>query len=83
MNFHDIADACDIECFRGDMKMTEDGARRPMFVRPLIGLLVQKLTFRREFVLGPNLLVMNQRTLARAVKPVLEGGDGDGICHES
>lgn len=60
------------------MQMAQDGAGDAMLVRPLIGFLVQELSLCGEPVLRPHLLIVDQRALARAVKPVLERGEGDG-----
>jgi len=40
---------------------------------------VKELAFSGELVFRPDLLVVDEGTLARAVKPVLEGGERDRI----
>jgi hypothetical protein len=40
--------------------------------------LVQDADFRGEAVLGPRLLDVDERALARAVEVVLQRGEGDG-----
>jgi hypothetical protein len=39
-----------------------------------MGFLMQILPLGREFVLGPDLLQMDQRALPRTIQPVLERG---------
>ena len=79
MNLHDVADAGDPECFRGNIQVAENGAGRAVLIRALVGFLVEKLPLRREAVLRPDLLIMDKRALARAIEQVLERGEGDGV----
>ena len=41
--------------------------------------LVNRLTTQRVYVLRERLLLMNQRALARAIHPVLQGRKGNGL----
>lgn len=76
---HDIADAGKAECFRGDVQVAEDGAGGAVLVGAFVGFLVEELALRREAVLRPDLLVVDQHALARAIEPMLDRGEGDGI----
>jgi hypothetical protein len=75
--FHDVADAGNAILFRGNMKMPQDGAAGAVFVGAFVGFLVKELPLCREAILRPDLLVVDQRALPRAVEPVLERGEGD------
>lgn len=61
--------------------MAQNGAGCPVFIRAFVGLFVKLLPFGSEAVFGPDLFVVDERTLAGAVEPVLEGGEGDGRIH--
>ena len=59
------------------MKVSKDGSGYPVFVGAFVGFLVKGLPLGGEAVFGPDLFVVDESTLARAVEPVLEGGEGD------
>ena len=53
--------------------MAENTTRGAMFIRPFIGFFMEQLSLCGEAVLSPDLLIVNERTLPRAVEIVLEG----------
>ena len=58
------------------------GSAGEVLVRAFVGLFVEELAFCCKTVFRPYLLVVDQRALARAIKPVLERGEGDGLRDE-
>ena len=59
--------------------MPEDGAGGAVFVGAFVGLLVEELPLCGETVLRPRPARCGSGALARAVEPVLERGEGDGV----
>ena len=59
------------------MEVAEDGTGGAVFVGAFVGFFVEQLAFGGEAVLGPDLLVVDECALARAVEPVLKGGERD------
>jgi len=76
MEFYHVALAANPE-FKGTHGQTACNANaRPGFIRPIVGALVKDFPFRRELVLAPNLLNVNESALALAKKQVLKGREG-------
>jgi hypothetical protein len=66
VELHDVALAGDAERKRTHEKTAGDTHPCLAFVRAFVGLFVEHLPLRRELVLCPYLLQMDQATLARA-----------------
>jgi hypothetical protein len=68
----DVANSAEVVFFRTHPELPQDRATGPVLVRPFVGFFVEELTFGSESVFRPNLLVVNESTLARAIQEVLE-----------
>jgi hypothetical protein len=75
----DVANPNQIVFLRAHPELPKNRAIGTMFVRSLVRFLVEKLAFSGEAILSPDLLVMNERTLARAIEEVLESREENGL----
>ena len=72
LELNDVALAGETEFERADRHAASDADAGTGFIRSVMRAFVKCAAFGREAVLGPRLLDMDERALARAVEPVLE-----------
>ena len=72
--FDDVADSAEIVYFGRDVEVAQDGAGGTVFVGAFVGFFVKLLTLGSETILGPDLLIVDEGTLARAIQEVLQRG---------
>ncbi len=69
-----VALARDAEAHRPYGKAASDADLIFCFVRPVMGFLMEDVSFRSETIFGPYLFQVDQCALPRAIQPVLERG---------
>ena len=75
MKFHDVALPGNPQLQRAHRHAAGDSHPGLRFVLSLVGLVVQHLALGGKFVFRPDLLQMDEDTLARAIQPMLERGN--------
>lgn len=79
VQLHDIGDAGKAEAARHDLQAAHGALCWPRFMAGFVHALVHHLALGGEAILRPDALDMDQRALARAIKPMLERRERDEI----
>ena len=77
--FDDVADSAEVVSFRTHPELSQDGTGGAVFVGAFVGFFMKLLSLGGETILGPDLLVVDEGALARAIQEVLQRGEWDGF----